>query len=67
MLVKDVVFGGLYNEENAKGTSRFADTISIGSVSSRQTSRQRLHAHIARKVVYGDEIRLHSRKSVDLE
>ena len=67
MLVKDVVFGRLYNEENAKGTSRFADTVSIGFVSSRQPSRQRLHAHIARKVVYGDEIRLPSRKSVDLQ
>ena len=67
MLVKDVVFGRLYDEENAKRTSRFADTISIGFVSSRKTSRQGLHAHIVRKVLYGDEIRLHSRISVDLQ
>ena len=65
MLVKDVVFGRLYDEEHAKGSSRLADAMSIGFVSSRKTSRQRLHACIVRQGFHGDEIRLRIRKSVD--
>lgn len=56
MLVKDVIFGRLHDEEDAERTIRFADTISIGFMSSRKTSRQRLHTQIVRKIVGGDEI-----------